>query len=196
MPAIRQLCNKVGALAAPHHIFAGVSSVLAAGKQQSTVQIQALIVAVYILVITRLSGTKTAPDEYQNRRNIALEIVKGTCRNDEVEAEVGNADIDDFMREFKDQKWTLMDWFQNITPGGGVGLNKRAEDDLRDDSDNDEAEEGGLLPVTGRTIGSRASPEQDYLQAGLGTMVKTSLCCSVIYSANVSADARSGRLPQ
>ena len=165
----------MGALAAPHHVFAGVSSILASEKQQSAVNIQALIVAVYILVTTRLGGTETAPDEYQNRRNFALEIVKEAGRKGEADVEVSSADIDNCMREVKDQKWTHMDWFSNITPGAGVGLDKRVEDDVDGGPDDDEADEGGLLPGTRRTIGNRDSLEQDYLQAGLGTMVKTSL---------------------
>lgn len=175
MPVIRQLCNKIGAPAAPHHIFAGISSILASGKQESAVKIQALIVAIYILVTTRLAGTETAPDEYRHRRNLALEIVKDACRNDEPDVEVSNADIDNCMRAVNDQKWTHMDWFENISPGAGVGLDKRVEDDVQDGSDDDEADEGSLLPVTRKSTGSRDPLDQDYLQAGLGTMVKTCL---------------------
>lgn len=164
----------MGAPAAPHHVFAGVSSILASLEQQSAIEIPAMIVAVYILVTTRLAGTETAPDKYQIRRDLALEIVKDAARNDEAYMEVSNADIDSFMREVKDQKWTQMDWFRNITPGAGVGLNEGAEDNAEDGSDDDGADEGGLLPVTTRNIGRRDSLEQDYLQAGLGTMVWTS----------------------
>ncbi len=176
MPVIRQLCDKMGAPAAPHHIFAGVSSILAAQEQQSAVKIPALIVAVYILVTTRLAGTETVPDEYRNRRALALDIVKDAARKDEADMEVGNvdnADIDNCMREVKDQKWTQMDWFGNITPGSGVGLDEGAEDD-EDGSDDEEADERVLLPVARRTTGQRDSLEQDYLQAGLGTMVRDS----------------------
>lgn len=197
MPVIRQLCNKMGAPAAPHHIFAGVSSILAFQEQQSAVTIPAWIVAVYILVTTRLAGTETSPDEYQNRRTLALQIVKDAARKDEAYIEVGNADIDNCMREVKDQKWTKMDWFENITQGVGVGLDEGAEDDARDGSDDDEADEGGLLPATRRNIGKRDSLEKDYLQAGLSTMVKTSFFPALLFIlANESADARSGRLPQ
>lgn len=172
MPVIRQLCNKMGAPAAPHHIFAGISSILASQEQHSAVKIPALIVAVYILVTTRLAGTETAPEEYQNRRTHALEIINDAARKNETYMEAGNVDIDNCMREVKDQKWTRMDWFENITPGSGVGLDQGAEDDVEDGPGDDEADEGGLLPVTRRTIGRRDSLEQDYLQAGLGTMMR------------------------
>ena len=162
----------MGALAAPHHIFAGVASILASGKQQSAVKTQALIVAVFFLVTTRLSGTETVPDEYRSRRNLALQIVKDASGKEEVDVDVSSADIDGCMREVKAQKWTHMDWFENITPGAGVGLEKGAENGVEDVSDDDDADEGGLLPVTRSSIGGRDSVERDYLQAGLGTMVK------------------------
>ena len=164
----------MGAPAAPHHIFAGVASILASGKQQSAVKTQALIVTVFFLVTTRLSGTETAPDEYLSRKNLALQIVRDASGKEEFDVDVSSADIDGCMREVKAQKWTHMDWFENIIPGAGVCLEKRAEDDVEDvcDDADDDADEGGLLPVTRSSIGGRDSVERDYLQAGLGTMVK------------------------
>ena len=162
------------ALAAPHHIFAGVSSILASG-QQSAVTTQALIVAVFILVTTRLSGTETAPDEYRSRRNLALQIVRDASGKEEVDGDVSSADVDDCMREAKAQKWTHMDWFENIISGAGVGLEKCAEDDVEDVCDDDDADEGVLLPMTRSSIGGQDSLERNCLQAGLGTMVKTAL---------------------
>ena len=175
MPVIRQLCNKMGAPAAPHHIFAGVSSILASQQQQSTIKIPALVVAVYVLVTTRLAGTETAPDEYRARRTLALEVVKDATRDDEANIQVGDSDVDDCMREVKDQKWTQMDWFRNITPGIGVGLAAAAEDDADEGSGDDNADEGAFLPLTRRSLGRRGSLDQDYLQAGLGTMVRVPL---------------------
>ena len=165
----------MGALTAPHHIFAGVSSILASEKQQSAVKTQALIVAVFILVTTRLSGTETAPDEYRSRRNLGLQIVRDASGKEEADVEVSSADIDNCMREVKAQKWTHMDWFENIIPGAGVGLEKRADDDVEDVCDADDTDEGDLLPATRSSIGGRDSLERNHLQAGLGTMVKTSL---------------------
>ena len=159
-------------MTAPHHIFAGVSSILASGKQQSAVKKQALIVAVFILVTTRLSGTETAPDEYRSRRNLALQIVRDAGGKEEADVDVSTADIDDCMREVKAQKWTHMDWFENIIPGAGVSVEKRARKDVEDVCDDDDADEGNLLSVTRSSIGGRDSLERDYLQAGLGTMVK------------------------
>lgn len=165
----------MGAPAAPHHIFAGVSSILASQQQQSTIKILALVVAVYVLVTTRLAGTETAPDEYGARRTLALEVVKDATRKGEADMQVGSIDVDDCMREVKDQKWTQMDWFRNITPGLGVGLAAAAEDDADEGSSDDNEDEGDFLPLTRQSLGRRDSLEQDYLQAGLGTMVSVSL---------------------
>ena len=165
----------MGAPAAPHHIFAGVSSILAAQQQQSTIKIPALVVAVYVLVTTRLAGTETAPDEYRARRTLALEVVKDASGKDEADMRVGSSDIDDCMREVKNQKWTQMDWFRNITPGLGVGLAAAVEEDADEGSGDDNADDGDFLPLTRRSLGRRGSLEQDYLQAGLGTMVRDSL---------------------
>ncbi|KAM0803005.1 origin recognition complex, subunit 6 [Usnea florida] len=172
MPVIRHLCNKMEAPAAPHHIFAGVSSILASQQQQSTIKIPALVVAVYVLVTTRLAGTETAPDEYRATRALALEIIKDATRDDETNMQVGNSDVDNCMREVKNQEWTQMDWFRNITPGLGVGLAAAAEDDADEGSGDDSANEGAFLPLTRRSLGRRGSLEQDYLQAGLGTMMR------------------------
>lgn len=122
---------------------------------------------------TRLAGTETAPDKYQTRRDLALDIVKDAAAKDEAHMEVSNTDIDSCMRAIKDQKWTQMDWFRNITPGAGVSLDEGPEDDAADGSDDDGADEGGLLPVTTGSSARQDLREQDYLQAGLGTMVGT-----------------------
>lgn len=167
--------------AAPHHIFAGVSSILASQGQQSAIKTPALIVAVYFLVTTRLAGTETVPVEYRNRRTLALDVVNDAAGKDEAYVEVGNADIDNCMREFKDHRWTQMDWFGNIVPGAGLGLDEAEEDHAKDGSDDDEADDGGLLTVARRMIGKQDSLEEDYLQAGLGTMVKSSSTfCAVV----------------
>ena len=163
----------MGAPAAPHHIFAGVSSILASQEQQTRFKIQTLIVAVYMIVTTRLAGTETAPDAYQNQRNLALGILNDAAGKDEAYREVGGGDIDSCMRVFKEMNWTQMDWFENITPGAGVVMDEGAGDDTQDRYEDDEADES-LLHVTRRNVSRRDSMGQDYLQAGLGTMVTTS----------------------
>lgn len=103
MPAIRVLCEELGAPAAPPHIYAGVSSILtlqapvqkvdnpaknekeqrqskvrqAKGPIQGDTKIPALIVAVSLLVYTCLSGKSTPPAEYARRKLLSLNALRG-----------------------------------------------------------------------------------------------------------------------
>lgn len=104
MPAIRVLCKKLGASAAPPHIYTGVSSILtlaapisrtyrtaeggdhegkSSSQQQaralgkSSAKIPALIVAVGLIVFTCLSGKSTPPAEYARQKILGLDSLKG-----------------------------------------------------------------------------------------------------------------------
>lgn len=105
MPAIRVLCEKFGASAAPPHIYAGVSSILALGvpvqvqgidgltdnakgeehsqprkaknRTKSSSKIPALIVAVGLIVCACLSGKSTSPEEYAQRKTLGLNSLRG-----------------------------------------------------------------------------------------------------------------------
>ena len=105
MPAIRVLCEKFGASAAPPHIYAGVSSILTLGIPvqvqgidgstdntmgeghsqrrkaknctKSFSKIPALIVAVGLIVCACLSGKSTSPDEYAQRKTLGLDSLRG-----------------------------------------------------------------------------------------------------------------------
>ncbi|KAK4693115.1 origin recognition complex subunit 6, partial [Lecanoromycetidae sp. Uapishka_2] len=175
MPAIRHLCKQLGAPAAPHHIFAGVSSIVSTNPPDE-VKIPALIIAIYSFVTTRLSGTPFPSAKYPQLRSQGLDIVKATMGDDVVSADVGHADVDHCMREVKNQRWTEMDWFENIPAGVGVGGDEVIVDDIGDDLDDEETGEGHLLPIKRREIDRDHSAPQDYLQAGLGTMVGSFDC--------------------
>lgn len=175
MPVIRQLCKKLGAPAAPHHIFAGVSSILSSqdlnrktSTQKVHVKIPALIIIVFLLVTTRLAGVATPPTEYLRRKDLALAILKEEATEAE---ETQNVDVDACMREVKDQHWLEMDWFENIQVGAGVGIDD-GEEDEDSASDDEEAGEGQFLPGIKRGSWNPDLSDGDYLQAGLGTMMQ------------------------
>ena len=183
MPTIRLLCKKMGTPIAPHHIFAGVSSILSAQEvdlkkqavtQAITLKIPALVIAIYLIVRTRLIGLPTRPEEYNQQLDLALEISKEAAAEDEERANVARADIDKCMRDVRDQQWTQMDWFENIPVGIGVGLG--ADEGLRENqlSESEAEEQQQLLPLRS-SVGRLEPLERDYLQAGLGTMVLTLL---------------------
>lgn len=104
MPAIRVLCKKLGASAAPPHIYAGVSSILtlaapisrtyhtaesgdeegssslrqqASALGKNSTKIPALIVAVGLIVCTCLLGKGTPPAEYARQKILGLDSLKG-----------------------------------------------------------------------------------------------------------------------
>ena len=173
MPAIRELCKKMSATNAPHHIFAGVSSIYLSEKTQQVIDLKlsALIVAVYCLVITRLAGVGIAQDEYERQKNLSLAILKESFREVFEGEDVQEIDVDECTKQFKDRQWTRMDWFGNIPVGVGVGSTNDASEVAADAiSDDEEAEEGRILPMQ-KNAGMLDFGNEDFLQAGLGTMV-------------------------
>lgn len=176
MPAIRQLCKRMEAPAAPHHIFAGVSSILSAQKilpknvsKAHAVKTPALIVVAFILATTRLSGAEMPASEYQRLRGQALQTLHELAEEEIAMEDVGNLDVDNCMRQVRDQGWTEMDWFDNIPAGAGLDVSE-GMDEVADD-EGDPGEGGQLLPMLRKHVGKVGLAEADYLQPGLGTMV-------------------------
>lgn len=177
MPVIRRLCKELETPAAPHHVFAGVSSILMSTHTEqeespNPVNISALIVIVYSLVTTRLSGFKRQPAEYRRENDRALEILNESAGNDPERRDVEAADLEECMQQVKSQQWTQMDWFENIPIGGGLGLDQNIEDVVARASHSDEIEEEDRLPLMNSMLDRDGSSELTYLQAGLGTMVR------------------------
>ena len=176
MPAIRRLCARMCAPAAPPHIFAGVSSIVMSWETSHAdgPNLPALIIAIFLLVKTRLTGVRTQPAEYAKQRSLALEVLKEFAGEDTEQDKVDGADVDECTKQFRDQKWLEMDWFGNIPIGIGLDLADGSEEAVEDRFDLNEAEEELLLPSKKFRIGGNKSLAQDYLQAGLGTMVSLS----------------------
>ena len=178
MPAIRQLCKRMEAPAAPHHIFAGVSSILSAQRIPSksiskatanAIKTPALIVAVFILATTRLSGDEMPALEYQRQRGQALQLLHELAVAEMRMEDIDNIEVDNCMRQVRDQCWTEMDWFENIPAGAGLGVSDGMDEVVDDNEDHGECDQ--LLPVIRKDVGKVGLADPDYLQAGLGTMV-------------------------
>ncbi len=217
MPAIRVLCGKLGAPAAPPHVYAGVSSILtlpapskridecssdggeqvniAAGqaKNQPTrtmKKIPALIVAVSLIVYTCLSGKSTPPAEYARQKTIGLAALRGVVppallatrgsaqseHNDSNDGCNTPADVDGWLREIRDGGWTQLDWFKNVGQGTGLKVGEGGEDE--EDPHGDENHEHEENSWTLRKGLEDDGEEQEYLQPGLGTMVRFILSVS------------------
>ena len=175
MPTIRQLCKKFDTPRAPPHVFAGVSSILTLPSTReldsstpSRVKIPALIIAVFFLATTRLSGVETDADEYTQQRAKALELLKdGAMEHDREEIE--ETDVNECLRMVGQEGWADMDWFANIPLGSGAVAAEEADND----EDTSEDEEGiqDTAVTFDKGIRDLKNSSQSYLQAGLGTMV-------------------------
>ena len=170
MPVIRNMCRKLGALAAPHHVFAGVSSVLSSSDRPVDTNVAALVITLYILVLTRLTGVEAEPAEYFRRKQLALEIVEEAMTDQGEQMACNQADIDDYMLYVSKYRWTDMDWFSNVDVGSGY--HGREDSQRRDAGDDDvDEDEGHILLRPSKGFISMGSEEENYLQAGLGTMM-------------------------
>ncbi|KAL9124147.1 MAG: hypothetical protein Q9217_006499 [Psora testacea] len=179
MPVIRRLCRKLEAPAAPHHIYAGVSSILALQSRldkptgpPEAIKITALIIVIFFLVTTRLAGVPTPSEQYVHQRQLALAMMKELAAQDVELEEVDIADVDALMLHVGAQNWTKMDWFGNVQLGSGVGIGENEANPIEDAFAEEEEEEGPLLPGTRRPIRSVEESESNYLQPGLGTMMQ------------------------
>ncbi|KAL8913899.1 MAG: hypothetical protein Q9171_001392 [Xanthocarpia ochracea] len=182
MKAIRGLCKHVDAPAATPHVFAGVSSILTLPppNQESmtdndlerirTLSIGSLLVAVYLLVRTRLSGVQTESHTFSEKRDEALTVLSQMRNDGETVTAVDPTSVNDWMREIGRGRWTELDWFANVGEGAGLGLDDDRADHVnesdRGDSDEDEAS------LHRKRDGHGKGFEKPYLQPGLGTMMQ------------------------
>ena len=171
MPAIREICKRLSAPSAPHHIFAGVSSIyLSERTSQTELKLPALLVAVYLVVTTRLTGVGMPQDHYERQKRLALTTLKESFGEVLEGDDIQEIDVDECTKQFNDRQWTQMDWFGNIPVGIGVGAIDTWKDGAEAASDDEEAEEGQILPME-KNVGMLESGNLEFLQAGLGTMV-------------------------
>lgn len=107
--------------------------------------------------------------EYQRQRGQALQMLHELAGAEMRMEDIGNLDVDNCMRQVRDQGWTDMDWFENIPAGAGLGVSDGMDEVTDDNEDPGEGEQ--LLPVMRKHVGKVGLADPDYLQAGLGTMV-------------------------
>ena len=130
------------------------------------VKAPALIIAVLFLAITRLSGVGTDSDEYPRQRAEALRLLKSSASEHHDREEVEEADVNECMRLIGHEGWADMDWFANIPLGGGL-VAAEAGDEHGEVSDDEEG-----IHETVVNFNQNRDGDQNYLQAGLGTMVR------------------------
>ena len=184
MPLIRRLCKAFDAPAAPPHVFAGVSSILTLppphradpGNEKvprEDVNISALVIMVYLLVSTRLTGAHIPPEEFVRQRTLAVETIRDSgieqaLKEVSEESDVV-AQIMGWGREISSNGWAELDWFENVPEGTGLGLGggmQQAEEGSEGDDEN-------LLPSTSivKHLEFDEGEDPNILRPGLGTMV-------------------------
>lgn len=197
MPAIRRLCDKLNALSAPHHVFAGVSSILAlvipdeiqieAKLGSALKNIPVLIMVVFFAVYARLAAAETPVAVFMEQQATGFEILNGFAGSHAVENEKSQSeDFETLLLAMRQRGWAQMDWFENIKPGAGLELESPG------------GYEGGEDGIAGErdsnsNLRDRYGEEKDQLQAGLGTMVRHLLTNHIEVNSYVP-DARSTRL--
>ena len=191
MPLIRHLCKAFDAPAAPPHVYAGVSSILtlpapkkadpkAGASSGEKVNVSALIIVVYLLVATRLTGVPTPPTEFVRQRTLAITTIKESDVSEAVEEVADEADaaarIMSWMREISSNGWTELDWFANVREGSGLTLEHQNQDvDGEDDSEDEiRAQKQTTSIVEGLDFDEDEDPS--ILRPGLGTMVSDVQC--------------------
>jgi len=184
MPLIRHLCKTLGAPAAPHHVFAGVSSILTlpAPNQEvrpaewdpvERVNVAALVIAVYVLVYTRLSGVSMTPENFIRQRTAAIEAIQGSGIQEAIEEASDGSDVaarvNNWMREVSSNEWTELDWFANVPEGCGLSLDTgpARADDVSGDEREDLPHRSSIVEL----LEVDDDGDQNILRPGLGTMV-------------------------
>lgn len=199
MPAIRRLCHKLDAPSAPHHVFAGVSSILALVLPDET-QIKAklcsalnnipvLIMVVFFAVYARLAAAETPVAVFMEQQATGFEILNSFAGGDAAKNEKSQRrDFETLLLAMSQRGWAHMDWFENIKRGAGLELESPGVYEGDEDDDGIPAEQDSTS-----NLREQYGEEKDQLQAGLGTMVCHLLTSDTDVNSCVP-DARSTRL--
>ena len=158
--------------AATPHIYAGVSSILKDVHEQRPhpkVIVPALIVVLFVMVTTRLSGSATNPTEYRKVRQQSCAVVKESLakiRGDLIAWDEN--DVDDCMGQLRELHWTDMDWFRNIQLGSGLDGSDAGSSEAEKEFETMEEEAD---PIQWGAPSLLDLTTEDFLQPGLGTMM-------------------------
>ena len=133
MPCIHKLCRATGAFTAPSHVYVGTSSALAvfssilpneSPKEDSLhgrAHVLALVVAVYLCVVFRMSRQPVTGQGFEEEARRALKVVETS------ESLIDNSiddileDINIWMERFEASGFLGGDWLQNVPTGTAQG---------------------------------------------------------------------------
>ncbi|KAF7861892.1 hypothetical protein EAF04_007773 [Stromatinia cepivora] len=181
----RELCRRLGMEEATPHVLAGVESLIfweeekERRREETIGRWPALMIAVWGIVWGKLTaGAELLSDEeFKENRLKALEVLRSTRKDTEVERKVGiggwegwdlpdegeedeneversnEKDVNNWIAEIANKGCFEMDWYQNIIKADGP-----------DDTDEDQEREDALDGI------ERALVREDEMRYGLGTM--------------------------
>ena len=139
--------------------------------------VSALVIVVYLLVSTRLSGASMPPEEFVRLRTLAITTIRSSGVDEAIE-EVSDeaavvAHVTSWMREVSSNGWAELDWFANVPEGGGLSLDGGSEnvDDSAGDRNCDWRQTSSIFKFSDVD----EAEDENVLRPGLGTMVSESV---------------------
>ncbi|KAF2260846.1 hypothetical protein CC78DRAFT_536144 [Lojkania enalia] len=143
MPTIRTLVKEFDNANTAPHVYAGVASILPflarigeaaaetpskrprrAATQASRVEVSdmkvlALIAVIFFYVLSRISDQEITPEQFEEWRDSAVEVLLKSKTGEGVEEEGMLAEIDQLMPMAQEEGWLQMEWFLNVFPVEG-----------------------------------------------------------------------------
>lgn len=176
MPCIHRLCRTTGASNAPSHVYVGTSTALkvfapllsdpdmisSQASMHGRTRTLAIIVAIYLCVVFRMSGQRVTGQAFEDEARRALSALDEPDGVREDSMDFILKDVHAWMEHFEGKGFLFMEWLQNV-PMGNV-----QEDNMEEKANGTYAKLGirSFRDVADVGLG------QMTLLPGLGTMVK------------------------
>lgn len=178
MPCIRTLVAKFAYPLAAPHIYTGVECILplmsrmpSAGSETPSkrsrrtqaplatvpdTKIFALVVVVFLYVLTRMMDQNVTPEQYTERRELAVRTLLALPAAKDVSYAELSPQTEELVTLAQEEGWLGMEWFLNIAP-------------VKDGEEMEGVEMTGKTTAQSTTLGLRGGAG-DYI--GLGTMLQ------------------------
>ncbi|KAF3040967.1 hypothetical protein E8E12_009000 [Didymella heteroderae] len=187
MPAIRMLVKNFSYPLATPHVYTGVESTLPLMARMSAAAADtpskrprrtgneskapmatvsetktvALVVVIFLYVLSRMENQDITPEEYEIRKGKAIRTLLELPAAKNVTSDELSPEIEDLMNVAIHEGWMRMEWFLNIAPVESVDEMEGVE----------MAVNGTVHPTAGKFLGLKGG-SSDYI--GLGTMLQDS----------------------
>ena len=185
MPAIRMLAKNLSYPLAIPHVYTGIESIMPlmarmaaaaadtpskrsrrAGNDLrppmaavSELKSVALVVVIFMYVMTRMENEDITPDAYEVRKGKAIDTMLELPATENIAAEDLSLEIEDLLNVAINEGWMRMEWFLNITPVGSIV-----------EMEGVEMTANGTVRTTAGPSAGLKSGSSDYI--GLGTMLQ------------------------